>query len=327
MMKYFPLMASISPANTQSDKRYLSQRSGALRSVTSLKKAIARALALVLLFTTQLACTATTLPPYEAAYTTKLRGIKITGTRKFENTGENRYKVSWKAKALWMRLNEWSEFELVNGEVRPLSYHYTRQGLGSDRPIHIYFDYDNNQINASKGKDKYQFALQPGTLDKLSYQVQMQIDLLERPQAKNLAYTVANHDRLKKYAFTYQQTDIIDTQLGEVEALLFKRRKNEKKSTEIWLSPLQYYLPVKIQQTEGKDKSVASIKYWKSDAGTNTGNNVSLSSLGRNMNNLQPTAIGNNAVAGDSEADDDFADDFSGEPSPSAEDIEFGGGF
>ena len=243
-----------------------------------------RKLLLVLIMTMQLACTATPLPPYEAAYTTKLRGIKITGTRKFESTGENSYKVSWRAKALWMRLNEWSEFELVNGnEVRPISYHYTRNGLGSDRPIHIYFDWENNVINASTGKEQYQLLLKPGTLDKLSYQVQMQMDLLANPNAQSFTYSVANHDRLKDYEFNYQATHSIDTQLGAVDALLFKRQKNARKSTEIWLSPLQYYLPVRIVQTDDGDQSVAAIKYWKSDAGTNSGENLGLSTLGGSL--------------------------------------------
>ncbi|MBT5923708.1 MAG: hypothetical protein HOH29_08245, partial [Cellvibrionales bacterium] len=116
---------------------------------------ILRSFIIALLLGVQLGCTATTLPPYEATYTTKLRGIKVNGTRKFESTTKDRYKVSWKAKALWMRLNEWSEFELIDGkQIRPISYHYTRKGLGTDKPIHIVFDWENMHVNASKGDKK-----------------------------------------------------------------------------------------------------------------------------------------------------------------------------
>ena len=67
-----------------------------------------------LLLSAQLACTATSLPPYEASYSTRLRGIKINGTRNFKHIADNRYQISWQAKALWMRLNEWSEVETVS---------------------------------------------------------------------------------------------------------------------------------------------------------------------------------------------------------------------
>lgn len=232
----------------------------------SLPSRLLRSLSIILLLGVQLGCTATPLPPYEATYTTKLRGVKITGTRKFENTGNNSYKVSWKAKALWMRLNEWSEFELVDGkQIRPISYHYTRKGLGTDKPIHIIFDWENNLINASKGDKEYQFALEPNTLDRLSYQVQMQIDLLISPDIKALNYTVANHDKLSQYAFSYEKQEVIKTELGDTLSRIFKREKKDK-TTRIWLSADQYFVPVKIEQTEDNQSSVIAIKNWKSEA-------------------------------------------------------------
>ena len=231
---------------------------------------IFRSLIIVLVIGMQLGCTATTLPPYEATYTTKLRGIKINGIRKFESTANNSYKVSWKAKALWMRLNEWSEFELIDGKrIRPISYHYTRKGLGTDKPIHILFDWDNMLINASKGDKKHQFPLEPNTLDRLSYQVQMQIDLLINPESEQLNYTIANHDKLAHYAFNFEQQEEIETELGKTLSKVFKREKKDK-TTRIWLSSEQFYVPVKIEQTEDKQSSVIAIKHWKSKADKST---------------------------------------------------------
>lgn len=243
---------------------------------------LVRSIIIVLILTAQLGCTATTLPPYEATYTTKLRGVKISGTRKFESTGSNTYKVSWKAKALWMRLNEWSEFELINGkQIRPISYHYTRKGLGTDKPIHIIFDWENNVINAKKGDKDYQFALEPNTLDRLSYQVQMQIDLLVNPDSQQLNYTVANHDRLAHYEFNYENQALIKTELGSAESLIFKREKKYK-TTRIWLSPEQFYVPVKIEQTEDEQSSVIAIKNWKSQTDKVARGALSFNMLNRN---------------------------------------------
>ena len=239
-------------------------RSNPLKRIQPKLSLLFRSLSIALLLGVQLGCTATTLPPYEATYTTKLRGVKISGTRKFESTGANSYKVSWKAKALWMRLNEWSEFELIDGkQIRPTSYHYTRKGLGTDKPIHILFDWENNVINASKGDKNYQFTLEPNTLDRLSYQVQMQIDLLTKPETEQLNYTVANHDQLTRYVFDFEKTGVIETELGSTLTHIFKRKKKDK-TTRIWLSQEQYFVPVKIEQTEDDKKSIIAIKNWKS---------------------------------------------------------------
>jgi hypothetical protein len=220
----------------------------------------------LLLLTTQLACTATTLPPYEATYTTKLRGIKISGTRTFEQIGENRYRISWQAKALWMRLNEWSEFEIANNKVRPLSYHYTRKGLGTDRPIHVYFDWQNMQVSGSKGKKRRTFALQEGVQDKLSYQVQMQLDLLAQPELRAVDYQVATHSSIKHYVFNFQRQETLDTVLGDRDSLLFERQKNNA-SIKIWLAATHYYSPIKVLQVDedGSSNSLI-IRSWKSKA-------------------------------------------------------------
>ena len=251
-----------------------------------------RSLSIAFLLGAQLGCTATTLPPYEATYTTKLRGVKITGTRKFENTGDNKYKVSWKAKALWMRLNEWSEFELIDGKrIRPISYHYTRKGLGTDKPTHILFDWENNIINASKGDDKYQFALEPNTLDRLSYQVQMQIDLLIKPDSEQLNYIIANHDRLARYVFNFEKQEVIATELGDTLSRIFKREKRDK-TTRIWLSQEQYFVPVKIEQTEDNKSSVIAIKNWKSK-NDNARGLLSFSAPSRRYNGMMSGASNN----------------------------------
>ena len=53
----------------------------------TLQKPLISLLVILLLTTSQIACTSTPLPPYEATYTTKLRGIKIKGVRKHVPNG------------------------------------------------------------------------------------------------------------------------------------------------------------------------------------------------------------------------------------------------
>lgn len=235
----------------------------------------------------QTACTASSLPPYEAEYTTKMRGLRINSERKFVETGENTYRLSWSAKALWMRISEWSDFEIIDDKVRPLGYHYTRKGLGSDRPIHIEFDWENMQAHGSKGDKSYSFVLDPNSLDRLSFQVQMQLDLLNDRSLTQFNYRVANYREMRDYVFNLEKKESLSTRLGTFDTLVFRRDKKDS-SIRLWMSPEQYYLPVKVEQT-GEDANTVVIKGWKSDKP----NNEALA-----LNNTLNASAGDEALRG-----------------------------
>lgn len=218
---------------------------------------------IAMLLVSQTACTATQLPPYEATYTAKLRGIKIKGLRKFEEIEKDTYKLSWQAKALWMRLDEWSIFKVVDEKVIPLSYHYTRKGLGTDRPIDVYFDWKAMKVTGSKGDDSYEFELEPDTLDKLSFQVQLQLDLLMNKELDSAHYRIAKHNRISDYQFSYVRNEQIETELGVQNTLVFERTKDDG-STILWISPEQNYLPIKIESIEDDKSNVMLIRSWNS---------------------------------------------------------------
>ena len=259
-----------------------------MKSVNS----ICYAILVFLILGAQLGCTATKLPPYEATYTTKLKGIKVTGTRKFEQVTDNQFKVSWRAKALWMSLHEWSEFELIeNNQLRPISYHYTRKGLGSDKPIHIVFDWEHNIVNASKGKKTVILPLSPGTQDKLSYQLQMQLDLLRNPKRKSFSYPVASHNKIRNYDFTLLKEESLTSKLGTESTLVFQRQKRDT-TTAIWLSPNQYYLPLKVERNEDGKTSVLKIKSWKSESVKKRGSGFALQTNNLNNSGITSPASG-----------------------------------
>jgi len=211
----------------------------------------------------QTACTASSLPPYQAEYTTKMRGLRINTDRNFIKTGENTYRLSWKAKALWMRISEWSDFEIIDDKVRPISYNYTRKGLGTDRPIQINFDWENMTAQGSKGKKSYTFDLDPDSLDRLSFQVQMQLDLINDRDITLFDFRIADYSGMRNYKFEFEKNETVDTRLGSFETLVFKREKSDS-TIRLWMSPQQFYLPVKVEQT-GEDANTVVIRGWKSE--------------------------------------------------------------
>jgi len=266
--------------------------------LSRIQKHLVTTLCIGMLLLSQTACTATQLPPYEATYTAKLRGIKIRGLRKFEEIDKDTYKLSWRAKALWMRLDEWSVFKVVDEKVIPVSYHYTRKGLGSDRPVHVYFDWENMKVRGSKGDKKYHFDLEENVLDKLSFQVQLQIDLLQNNKLTAANYRIARYNRLSDYSFSYLQKERIDTELGPQQTLVFERKKNDG-STKLWISPEQNYLPVKIENVDDGKSNTILIRSWDSESIYNT--RESVAQLEQEQSNLEDTDTENSTSA-----DDDF---------------------
>lgn len=246
-------------------RRNLETRTVGLRNILKhiISKHIIALFCIAMLLVSQTACTATQLPPYEATYTAKLRGIKIKGLRKFEEIEKDTYKLSWEAKALWMRLDEWSIFKVIDEKVIPVSYHYARKGLGTDRPIDVYFDWEAMKVSGSKGKHSYEFALEPDTLDKLSFQVQLQLDLLMNKGLDSAHYRIAKHNRISDYQFNYVRNERIETELGIQNTLVFERTKDDG-STILWISPEQNYLPIKIESIEDGDSNVMLIRSWNS---------------------------------------------------------------
>lgn len=198
----------------------------------------------------QYGCTANPIAPYEAQYSTKIKGIKVKATRKLEHLGNRQYRVSWQAKALWMQLKEWAEFQIIDdGVLMPISYHYRRKGLGSDRPIDIIFDHSNKKIRTRKGDKEAILDLPPRAYDKLTYQVQLQLDLQQNPAAESLEYVVANSHRLKHYRFTRQGSEPMNSAVGPTNALIFQK-SGDNGLTTLWVSPESQYLPVAIQQRD-----------------------------------------------------------------------------
>lgn len=259
MISYFHIMATMRLMNSTT-KPLAVLKTRAIGLITRFTILLTASLSLLV---SQTACTASSLPPYEAEYTTKMRGLRINSERKFVETGENTYKLSWSAKALWMRISEWSEFEIVDDTVRPIAYHYKRKGLGSDRPIHVAFDWENMQATGSKGEKTFKFALEESSLDRLSFQVQMQLDLINNNSIKEFNYRIANYNGLRDYKFNFEKEENLSTRLGDFNTLVFRRDKKDT-TIRLWMAPQQFYLPLKVQQT-GEDANTVVIKGWKSE--------------------------------------------------------------
>lgn len=203
------------------------------------------------------AAEAKTLAPYRAVYASQWDlGLSFSGdaVRELKRSGDS-WSLSISASALVAKIRESSLFNYANGDVQPARYEYHRKVLGRKRDAILQFNWSKGSVLNDIAKQPWAMDIPTGTLDKLSYQLQLRLDLLnDKPE---LLYQVADGGRLKTYRFKRVGTETVQTKLGEFETVKIQRDRgnDSKRETYIWMAPELDYMIVKLHQveTDGKE--------------------------------------------------------------------------
>nr|ACY24804.1 conserved hypothetical protein [uncultured organism] len=188
---------------------------------------------------------------FDNQYKAKLYGFNITVTNRLTKTADNQYDLLFKAESIIGSITEQSKMQwnATQQTISPLHYSYARRGLGKDRTAELSFDWKNKSVTNNVQKTSWQMDIAQKVQDKLSYQIQMQQDLLNGQ--KNFTYQIADGGRLKEYKFMTVGEEILDTPLGKVNTIKVKRsRENDERVTYAWLAKDWNYLLVRLQQEE-----------------------------------------------------------------------------
>lgn len=188
---------------------------------------------------------------FDNQYKAKLYGFNITVTNRLTKTADNQYDLLFKAESIIGSITEQSKMQwnAPQQTISPLHYSYARRGLGKDRTAELSFDWKNKSVTNNVQKTSWQMDIAQKVQDKLSYQIQMQQDLLN--DQKNFTYQIADGGRLKEYKFMTVGEEILDTPLGKVNTIKVKRsRENDERVTYAWLAKDWNYLLVRLQQEE-----------------------------------------------------------------------------
>ena len=223
-----------------------------LRSATNLKIPI---LILIILFPAlSLAEPATDPSLFKAAYVAKFQGLQIEakGVRELQRLENGDYRLTSSAISMLARVIETSEFSFAGGHLKPVRYDYTRRGMGKSKQAFIAFDYGSKTIQHQDGTSE----LIRGTLDKLSYQYQLTLDLAnlassDRPSS-TLDYVVADGDKLKHYRFRVAGEEVLTTPAGDMLTVKLERIRehDSDRQTTFWLAKDHNYMLTKFKQQE-----------------------------------------------------------------------------
>lgn len=197
------------------------------------------------------------LKPYRAVYASKWNlGISFSGDaiRELKQAGDQ-WSLSVNASAMIASINESSQFAYQGDQIKPNRYEYHRKVLGKKRDAVLQFNWSKGSVLNDIAEKPWSMDIPTNTLDKLSYQLQLRLDLMAGKT--NFEYQIADGGRLKTYRFKKLDEEIIKTPQGEYKAVKIQRDRgeNSKRETYIWMAPELDYLIVKLYQieTDGKE--------------------------------------------------------------------------
>lgn len=152
-------------------------------------------------------------------------------------------------------ITERSTWTLKNGVIQPIEYFFER-AFGKGKQIKLLFDWNKNMVTNVVNKDPWVMPLEPGTLDKLVYQIALMRDMA--PGKREYTYKIADGGKIKTYQAIVLGEEETETPAGKFHSIKITR-VGDKRGTTLWCAPKLNYLPVRIEQTD-EDEFVAVLK-------------------------------------------------------------------
>ena len=186
---------------------------------------------------------------YQAVYNF-LMPFKGKAIRELTQLEDGSWQLAHSVNSALIKVKENSYFQWQDNQPLVSQYDYLQSSIAKKKRIDMAFDWAQNQATNSAYDPARTFAIEPGTQDKLSYQVWMRQHLLEGQQPQS--YVIADKKRLKTYNFEVLGEEILETKLGKVNTLKLKRDRgpDAERQTIFWLVPEWDYLLAQIEQTE-----------------------------------------------------------------------------
>ncbi len=208
-----------------------------------------------LLFGISFTSQASELVPHKASYTAKIKkGISIEGeaVRELKKSQNGQWLYSFNVKSFIADIDESTLLSWHDNQVVPHLYNYKLSAiLARDKLKKVNFDWSKmTAINPLKKKGWAITNIPSNTLDRLSYQLQLGMDLQSGKQ--EMLYHVAHKGKLRENHFIVTGEEKINTAFGIIQSISVEkvRDKAKKRKTNLWLSKQYPFLLLKMVQVE-----------------------------------------------------------------------------
>lgn len=197
------------------------------------------------------------LKPFDLSYTADFKQVPVSGSAEssLESLSNNRWTLRFEASMLIAGISEESTFEAHPNSFIPISYAFERSGLGKSKSMTLDFDWPQKQAMGTYKEESIRIPLNPGLLDKSTYQLALQRDVALGKTS--MSYLVIDDDQIETYDFRVLGTERVRTRVGLVDALEVERVRDPTKSarkTTFWLAKDWNYVLVRLHQIEKDGK-------------------------------------------------------------------------
>mgnify|MGYP005991143219 CR=1 FL=1 len=201
------------------------------------------------------------ISPFKAIYASEWdAGIALKGEveRSLSNTPDGQWLFRTYASAFIASIDEKSTLIFNDLKVVPQKYHYKKVVLGKKREAKLAFNWTSMSVKNDVNDKPWNMNIPASTQDKLSYQLQMRLDLKAGKKGP-FHYKIADGGRLKEYDFKIIGAEKIQSPFGEFNTIKVEMDRGPKatRRTDIWYAPTLDYTIIKLKQIEGDGKVYA----------------------------------------------------------------------
>lgn len=194
------------------------------------------------------------LEPYTASFRASInKGVAIDGraTRVLQQQEDGLWRYHFKVDSFIADIDESVLFRWNGTHVQPLRYRYKLSGVFiRDRTRAIDFDWTNSIAQGDHEGRTFRIPLTEGTLDPLSYQLQLHQDV--RAGMTDMTYQVLNKGRIDEDHFAVIGEETLTTRLGDAHTVKVEKIRGEdsKRETLMWFAPEWDHMMVRLTQKE-----------------------------------------------------------------------------
>ncbi|MDO6613370.1 DUF3108 domain-containing protein [Shewanella sp. 1_MG-2023] len=138
-----------------------------------------------------------------------------------------------------------SEFQLVEGKLKPIRYMSKRSGTGSDYSEQTVFAEGQGVIHTIYKDEREKLTFENNILDPLMVQLQFRMDMYNPPE--KLHYTMVKEKELDDYEFKIVGKELMTLESGSYDTIKIEVvRTSKKRQTFFWMAPDLGYLPIRL---------------------------------------------------------------------------------
>ncbi len=195
---------------------------------------------------------------HQAKYEGEYEGLGVEMTRSLVHLGGKHYRLEAKAENLLGSVKEHEDFLWQeDGSIQPLAYRYKQRVFGISRSRSIDFDWDKGVAFCKEKKKTHPVTVSPGNLGPMSYQLQLQLDLINK--AEVFEYHFVRRRKMKHYVFVQEEQGPLHQGNTHIEKgiKLVRKQEDGNRSTTIWFDADKHFtLAALIQEKDDDEHSL-----------------------------------------------------------------------